>query len=495
MDLNVNLRCQIFALRRILWMEFTLAQVIKLLYKRLLWIVLFTALAIAATFAVNKYLISESYTASVQFYVNTQDSQTQKIDLNELNYAQKVVNTYINFLKTKVFYNMLIEQTRLPYTVDMLRDCIRITVVSNTEIFQVSVTTNSASDSFELAKAIENIAPGFIKSIKNTTEISVVDPVVMPKQPSGPHVLLNTAIGGLIGFVLSVILAFIWELIDVNVKDEEDIKQRYNKPVIGNIPSYQGNDTVREKLRRLLPGIIKNRLSGRGKAKSGGRYDKIIDDNSKFIITEAYRALRSNLRYTLRKDGCKIIMINSPMPEDGKSTTCANLGITMAQTGAKVLLIDCDLRKGKLHRFFNFKSMPGLSDILSGLASETEVIRNTAYKNLYLLPMGSKPPNPAEMLASIHMEELIAKLAKSYDYIIIDTPPVNVVSDVIGLVKLVDGMLIVVRQAVTSHSNIASALSKYELVNANILGFVLNGVIRKQGLKSKSGYYYRSKDD
>ncbi|NLC18117.1 MAG: polysaccharide biosynthesis tyrosine autokinase [Clostridiales bacterium] len=475
-------------------MEFTLAQVIKLLYKRMLWIVLITALALAATFAVNKYLISESYTASVQFYVNTQDSQTQKIDLNELNYAQKVVNTYINFLKTKVFYNMLIEETRLPYTVDMLKDCIRITVVSNTEIFQVSVTTNSASDSFELAKAIQNIAPDFIKSIKNTTEISVVDPVVMPRQPSGPHVLLNTAIGGLMGFVLSVLLVFIWELIDVNVKDEEELKQRYNKPVIGNIPSYQGNDAVREKLRRILPGRNKNRQAGRGKAKSGG-LDKIIDENTKFIITEAYRALRSNLRYTLRKDGCKIIMINSPMPEDGKSTTCANLGITMAQTGARVLLVDCDLRKGKLHRFFNFKSMPGLSDILSGLASETEVIHSTAYKNLHVLPMGSKPPNPAEMLASVHMEELIAKLAKSYDYIIIDTPPINVVSDVIGLVKLVDGMLIVVRQAVTSHPNIAGALSKYELVNANILGFVLNGVIRKQGLKSKSGYYYRSKDD
>jgi len=167
----------------------------------------------------------------------------------------------------------------------------------------------------------------------------------------------------------------------------------------------------------------------------------------------------------------------------------------MAQTGARVLLIDCDLRKGKLHRFFNFKSMPGLSDVLSGLAAETEVIRNTAYKNLQVIPMGSKPPNPAEMLASVHMEELIGKLAKSYDYIIIDTPPVNVVSDAIGLVKLVDGILFVVRQAVTSHPQIVSAISKYELVNANILGFVLNGTVQKQGLKSKSGYYYRSKDD
>jgi len=472
-------------------MEFTLAQVIKLLFKRILWIILFTALGLVSTFLVNKFLISETYTASVQFYVNTQDAQTQKIDLNELNYAQKVVNTYINFLKTKVFYNRIIEETNLPYTAEMLKNSIKTSIVGNTEIFQVSVTTTSAEDSYAIATAIQTIAPDFIKSIKNTTEISVVDPVVMPTQPSGPHVLLNTAIGGLLGFILSILLVFAWELINVNIKDEEELKQRYNKPIIGNIPNYQSNYIVKEKIRKILP--WSNRRI-RKKADSD-RYDKIIDENSKFIITEAYRALRSNLRYTLRKEGCKIIMINSPMPEDGKSTTCANLGITMAQTGARVLLIDCDLRKGKLHRFFNFKSMPGLSDVLSGLAAETEVIRNTAYKNLQVIPMGSKPPNPAEMLASVHMEELIGKLAKSYDYIIIDTPPVNVVSDAIGLVKLVDGILFVVRQAVTSHPQIVSAISKYELVNANILGFVLNGTVQKQGLKSKSGYYYRSKDD
>jgi len=483
----------IFALRRILWMDFTLAQVIKILFKRIFWIVLLTVLGLSATYTINKYLISESYTASVQFYVNTQDAQTQKIDLNELNYAQKVVNTYINFLKTKVFYNLVLEESGLPYSLEAIRNSIKISTVGNTEIFQVSVTTNSAIDSFILAQAVQNVAPDFIKGIKNTTEISVVDPVVMPERPSGPHVLLNTAIGGLLGFVLSIILVFVWELIDVNVKDEEELKQRYNKPVIGNIPSYLGNDAIKLKIRRILPVRAKGKDSDKGR--SSNRFDKIIDENTKFVITEAYRALRSNLRYTLRKDGCRIILVNSPMPEDGKSTTCANLGITMAQTGAKVLLIDCDLRKGKLHRFFNFKSMPGLSDIISGLANETEVIRNTAYKNLQVLPMGSKPPNPAEMLASVHMEELLGKLAKSYDYIIIDTPPVNVVSDVIGLIKLVDGMLVVVRQAVTSHPNIVSALSKYELVNANILGFVLNGVIQKQGLKSKSGYYYRSKDD
>lgn len=468
-------------------MEFTIEQLVKLLFKRFIWIVLFTALGLAASYAVNKYLIEESYTASVQFYVNTQDDQPQKLDLNELNYAQKVVNTYINFLKTKVFYTRILEETQLPYTVEMLRDNMKITTVNNTEIFQVSVTTNSAADSYRLAEAIQTLAPEFIKGIKNTTQISVVDPVVMPTIPSGPHVPVNTAIGGLLGLIISVLLVFAWELIDVNVKTEEELKLRYNRPILGNIPNYQNTTAVKNKLRNIF--IRKSRI------KSGSRLDKIIDENSRFLITEAYRTLRSNLRYTLRKDGCRIILVNSPMPEDGKSTTCANLGITIAQTGAKVLLIDCDLRKGRLHSFFNFKSMPGLSDILSGIAGETEVIRDTNYKNLQVLPMGNKPPNPAEMLSGVHMEELITKLSKQFDYIVVDSPPVNVVSDVMGLIKLIDGILMVVRQGATSHPNISSALSKYEFANANILGFVLNGSIQKKGIKSKSGYYYRSKDD
>jgi len=476
-------------------MEFTLTHLIKLLYKRILWIILLTALGLGSTFLINKYLISETYTASVQFYVNTQETQTQKIDLNELNYAQKVVNTYINFLKTKVFYTRILEETQLPYSVDRLKECIKINVINNTEIFQVSATTYSPMDSYRIVEAIQAIAPDFIKSIKNTTEISVVDPVVMPNEPSGPNVLVNTAIGGMLGFIFSILLVFIWEMIDVNVKNEEELKQRYNKPILGTIPNYQDNALVKDKLRKILPQRIRRILPFRGKVKSSARIDKIIDENSKFVISEAYRALRSNLRYTLRKDGCKIILINSPTPEDGKSTTCANLGITIAQTGAKVLLIDCDLRKGRLHSFFNIKSMPGLSDILSGLASEIEAVHNTSYKNLQLIPMGSKPPNPAEMLASVHMEELLGKLAKSYDYIIIDTPPVNVVSDVISLIKLIDGILIVVRQGITSHPNISSAISKYELIGCNILGFVLNDVMQKQGIKSKSSYYYRSQDD
>lgn len=211
--------------------------------------------------------------------------------------------------------------------------------------------------------------------------------------------------------------------------------------------------------------------------------------NIEFIISEAYKSLRSNLNFTLRHEGCKKIVISSPVPEDGKSTTATNIGISIAQTGAKVLIIDCDLRKGKLHRLFNVKYRPGLSDILSRSMDVKSVIYKTTYTNLSVMPMGTIPPNPSELLASVEMEELLNKLDSEYQYIIIDTPPVKVVSDALNLVKMVDGVLIVVRQGVTTYPCIASTISRYQFLNANILGFVLNGISLNQDEKNKYSYY------
>jgi capsular exopolysaccharide synthesis family protein len=220
-------------------------------------------------------------------------------------------------------------------------------------------------------------------------------------------------------------------------------------------------------------------------------------DETKFFVTEAYNALRTNLRFLLRKEGCKKILVNSPIPEEGKSTTGTNIAVTIAQTGAKVLLLDCDLRKGTLHQFFNLKSAPGVSDVLSGLKEEKEVMQETPYANLSVITMGAIPPNPAELLASTQMEEFIRRLEKNYEYIIIDSPPVNIVSDALSMIKLVDGILVVVKENFTTHPNIVNALSKYKLADARILGFVINGTSLNQGNKSKSQYYYyhKKKDD
>lgn len=465
-------------------MNFSFREIVDLLMKRLILIIICTFSGMCIFYIVNQFIIRPAYTASVQMYVNA-DAAASSADLNELYYAQKVVSTYINFLQTKVFYSKVIEESGLDYSPEQLKKMTEIKAVNNTEIFQINVTSYSAQDSFRLVQAMQTISPDLIHSIKDNTEISVVDPAALPDSPSGPNIPVNTIAGGFLGFILSILASFLWELIDVNVKNEEELIRKYQKPILGSIPNYNTGKKRKNRLVKFLP--------KRWKQKKRKREDKAINDDTRFMITEAYKALRTNLRYTLRKDGCRKILVNSPVPEDGKSTTCSNIGITIAQTGARVLLIDCDLRKGRLHGFFSLKSSPGISDILSGMMDVENVIQKTSYANLQVLTMGSIPPNPTELLASIQMEELLRHLEKNYDYIVIDSPPVNVVSDALSLVKQVDGIVIVVRENHTSHPNIANAITKYEFIEPKILGFVLNGTSLNQGHQSKSKYYYYRK--
>ena len=463
-------------------MEFSIKEIILIVRKRLVILTVCTFAGLGLFFAVSQFLIKPTYTAEVQMYVNSNDTAVFG-DLNDLNYAQKVVNTYINFLQTKVFYQRVLAESKLNYSADQLHNMTKINPVNNTEIFQISVTANRAEEAYELVAAMQKVAPELIRNIKASAQISVVDPVILPLSPSGPRVMMNAVTGGLIGFFLSLGAVFLWEIIDVNVKNSEELKQRYCRPLLGEIPSYEESG---RKSYQIYQKIIR-----RGKQ---SKKSLTAEEDHKFMIQEAYRALRMNLRYTMNKEGCKKLLVNSPVPMDGKSTVCANLGIAIAQTGARVLLLDCDLRRGRLHQLFNVKSNPGMSETLSGLAKDRELIQRTDYDNLHVITMGSIPPNPTELLMGISMEELLKNLEKNYDYIIIDSPPVNIVADALSLVKLVDGMIIIVRENATSHPSIAGAMAKYELIGANILGFVLNGMAIHMDSTSKSQYYSYHKE-
>lgn len=467
-------------------MELSIKDVFQIIYKRLIFIILCIIICGGISYAYNAYLRKPIYTASVQLYVNPNETSSSA-NLNELNYAQKVVSTYINLLRTQTFYRQVLDATGLNYTVQQLKAMTQIQAVNDTEIFQITLSSHSAYDSYILVQAMQNIAPQLIANIKENAKISVVDPVVYPKGPSGPNVILNTITGGVVGLFLSLVISFLWELIDVKVKSKEELAKKYQIPVLGVIPSFSGLVPKRRLLIQKLP-FINN-------SKPKSQLNKTINQEANFLISESYKALRINLLYTIRKSGCKKILISSPNPKDGKSTTCTNIGIALARSGAKVLLIDCDLRKGRLHAPFYVTSAPGLSNLLSGMSTEKEVIQNTPYSNLQVVPSGTIAPNPTELLSSIQMEEFIKRLETNYDYIIIDSAPVNLVADALSLAKLVDGVLMIVRERKTTYPNIDAALNKYELIGGNILGFVLNASVSTQETRSKSQYYYYHKHD
>lgn len=220
-----------------------------------------------------------------------------------------------------------------------------------------------------------------------------------------------------------------------------------------------------------------------------------INPSMKFRVEEAYKSIRTNIMFSVMKKGCKKIVVSSSSPNEGKTTTTINLAITFAQAEQKVLLIDCDLRKPKVHHYFSIPNSPGLTNYLGSTVSSSrkdridlfDVIHKTEVDNLYVMCSGSIPPNPAELLGSELMADLIDDISSNFDYIIIDTSPVNVVSDALPLIKESDGVVLVVRSNQTTHPDIQKAISSLEFIDAKILGFIVNfsgdGTLGKYGGK------------
>lgn len=218
----------------------------------------------------------------------------------------------------------------------------------------------------------------------------------------------------------------------------------------------------------------------------------ILSADSSFVVKEAYKTLRTNIRFSLPQSGCHRICVTSGLPNEGKSITALNLAITLAEAGQKVVLVDGDLRRPVMARMLMENGDPGLSNLLAGMCTEEELIHKDRYPNLDVILSGAVPPNPSELLSSPRMQELIESLSAKYDYVIIDSPPVNVVTDACLISPLVDGVVFVVRQNKSERESVERAVGQLKMAGAKMLGLVLNGISLDEKRRNKSDrYYYR----
>ncbi len=204
----------------------------------------------------------------------------------------------------------------------------------------------------------------------------------------------------------------------------------------------------------------------------------LLNDSTPFAVKEAYKAARTNLMFMFAEHAQKCVSVTSSFPGEGKTTTCANLAISFAQTGAKTLIIDADLRKPRMHRMFSVHATPGVTDVLGSFAKPEEAMCKTQYENLYLIPAGTIPPNPAELLSSQSMQQLLKQLVEVYgfEYVFVDTPPINMVTDAAVVSQNLAGSIVVVKSGETNKESLKSAVLALEQAGINIMGFVLNDV-------------------
>jgi capsular polysaccharide biosynthesis protein len=230
-------------------MDITLKDFLSILKKNSMFIIICTLAGLAAAFSIAKFAIRPTYVSTVKLYVYTKEASTRPSNdydnLNNLNYAQKIVNTYIEMLRTNSFYKLVKDNSSLDYSIDELKDMIKFEVLNDTEVFQVSVSSHKPEDSKQIADSITSLAPKTINSIMESAKLKVVDSPSFPTEPSSPHVYLDAIVGLLIGLIISVIISLMREMLDIRIRDEEDIASHYNIPILGSIPAFETNSERR----------------------------------------------------------------------------------------------------------------------------------------------------------------------------------------------------------------------------------------------------------
>lgn len=228
------------------------------------------------------------------------------------------------------------------------------------------------------------------------------------------------------------------------------------------------------------------------------RFDHILSNYSSFAVAEAYRSARSNLQFASNEDGCNIIAVTSSIPSEGKTISCTNLAISLAQSGKRVLLIDADMRKPQVASGLGLKQSPGLSEMLAGFVKISDNDINFCRQKLPnisgidIIASGKTPPNPAELLGGKRFPAILDILSSEYDFIMIDTPPVLIVTDAIVIKPHINGYIIVTRANVSRMDVVKETVGKLRQVEAKICGFIFNGKKNKMGTKygkySRYGY-------
>lgn len=224
---------------------------------------------------------------------------------------------------------------------------------------------------------------------------------------------------------------------------------------------------------------------------SNNEVNTVISEESRFDIKEAYNELRTNISFSIPKKGCKIICTTSALASEGKTTSTTNVAISFAKNNKKVLLIDCDLRKPSVDKLLKIENTKGTSDFLVSSDEFDALIHKNVYENLDVMTSGNIPPNPVELISSDRMKELIETAGKDYDYIFIDAPPVNVVIDAVLVAQNCDGVMMVVRQGTVDKKMLFEAVKKLKLIEAKIIGFILNDVSSTKGGYSSYKYSYK----
>ena len=416
------------------------------------------------------YRMPDTYTASGTMYVYNGNPNLVNYGYtssSDLNSAVMLVDTYTVVVRSNKVLDPVVERLTPKYpgiTAGFIAGSISMNSVSDTGVVRVSCRTSSPEMSRDICNEVLQVAPEQIKKVVGAGSVELIDSPELPARPDNRAAVSQALRWALLGAVAgAAILALIF-LFNQKIESSKELTDNYNLPVLSSIK--------REKEESEDPGRF------------------ILNKHSPMDQVEGYAKLRMNLLYTLVNKDRHIVEVTSAISGEGKSTITASLGISLAMSGKKVLLVDADLRRACQRETFHYdRKLPGLSEILVGQAAWKDTLLSSGQEGMDIMPAGKLPPNPAELLGSQAMADLLTEMEKEYDLILLDAPPINIVSDPLALSNQVAGAIFVIRQGFSDHREVKKALTAAEMTGMTVLGFVFYG----ENIRSGGYYSYYSR--
>ena len=449
--------------------EINIRDFLNYLKKYVLVIAAVALVLVIGVFVYDKSIKKPLYTTYTTIIL-TKSNETQTgttITQNDILLNQKLVETYSKIIKSKLVLEQVISETGVTYTAEELSENVSVEAYENTEMLKISVTDQDPELAASIANSIAQVFSGEIAKIYQINNISVVDVAVTPEEVSNNTLKRDLLIALFISIFGTIGVVFVVYYFDDTVKLTDDLEEEIGMPVVAK--------------------VFKSDIG----SKNNRKVELLAQKYPKSVVSESIKTLRTNLQFSSVDEDIKTILITSSIPGEGKSFISANLAISFAQTDKRVLIVDCDMRKGRQHRIFKLSNSKGLSNLLiDDMTNYKDYINKTSVDGVHVITRGTVPPNPSELLNSKKNADLIRVLKAKYDVIIYDGVPCNGLPDSIIMSKLVDKVLIVSSDSMTPKSVLESTKKQLESVNAPVAGDVLNNVNRKNSTYGKYYGYY-----
>lgn len=430
------------------------------------------AFLVVATTGAATLLMTPQYTSSVRMFFAVQGGESVNDLVQGSNFTEKQMASYAEVARSPLVLEPVIEKLGLSANAGKLAGAVKVAVAANTTILVISATDTEPAVARDIANAVSEELSSAVSSLSperpdggEAVRATMLSEARLPNAQSSPDSLRNLVLGVLLGLMVGVALAVMRQLLDTKVRSESDVSSLTGSSVLATVPMETS-------------------------AKTGSVF---MHDDPMSTRAEAVRRLRTNLQFVDFTDRPNSILVTSSISGEGKSTTAINLAASLSDAGSRVILIDADLRRPSIAKYMGFEGRVGLTTVLIGKAQLADVVQPWRDTSLDVLASGQIPPNPSELLGSLAMSRLLENLGSTYDFIIIDSPPILPVTDSTILSKMTGGTLLVAGADRIHKAQISGSLEELEKVEARLLGIVLN----KADAKGVSNYYgeYRSIED